>query len=116
MIDPLGFEPLAKDERAHTRMILDASWSHDGKSFVTVSRDKTAKIWSRNANDDWTAASTIKLSEGISALDLCPAPEGDRAEILALGTESGRIELHAVKRAEGGEGVSAEKIGEVVAE
>lgn len=104
-----GFEPLAKDERAHTRMILDTCWSPDGSLFVTASRDKTAKFWSKNANGEWTAVGMIKMTEGISAVDMTVIGE---KEVLALGTESGRVELYDVERKDTSASVEIVKIGE----
>ena len=41
-VDDIGYELFAADEKAHARMILDATWSSDGTMFATASRDKTA--------------------------------------------------------------------------
>ena len=40
-----GYVPYAKDEKAHTRMVLDCCWSHDGQIFATASRDKSVRFW-----------------------------------------------------------------------
>ena len=40
--DAQGFVPESKDERAHSRMVLDAAWGDD--FFVTASRDKSVSL------------------------------------------------------------------------
>jgi WD40 repeat protein len=95
-------------------MILDACWSDDGKVFITVSRDKTAKVWAQGPNGDWSSASTIKLAEGISAVEATAiASEQAGGDLVALGTESGAIELYRMDRSSTDGQVSLEKVGQV---
>ncbi|WVF71999.1 hypothetical protein IAT40_006810 [Kwoniella sp. CBS 6097] len=104
-----GYVPLAGEEKAHSRMVLDACWADgDGKKgdmFATASRDKTVKIWIP-ANADgtqWTAANTIKLDDSATAVDIIALPataeQADRRYLIAVGTESGVISIYSLKRA-----------------
>lgn len=92
--DDGGYEPVAQDERAHARMILDCCWLPGGAAFATASRDKTIKIWSQGAKHQWEAISTIKLSESITAVE---AVNSGDSVLLALGTESGAVSIYTVK-------------------
>ena len=92
--DHTGFEHLARDERAHSRMVLDCCWSPDGSFFATASRDKSVKFWKQNPNSEWTAAGTIKMNESVTAAEMTSTPEGP---LLAVGTESGAISLYTVE-------------------
>ena len=38
------YVPLAVEEKAHGRMVLDACWLPDGEAFATASRDKTVSL------------------------------------------------------------------------
>jgi WD40 repeat protein len=82
-----GYEPCAEEPRAHARMVLDCAWL-SAASFVTASRDKSAKIWVKN--DTWAVAHTITLKEAVTSVAVA-ASEG----LIALGTESGAVEIHA---------------------
>lgn len=90
-----GYELLASDEKAHSRMVLDCCWTPDGASFATASRDKTVKLWSQGAEGDWVASTTIKLSESVTAIDMVARDGGDP---LAIGTEFGSISIYSVEQ------------------
>jgi elongator complex protein 2 len=67
-------------------MVLDCCWSPDGTFFATASRDKTVKLWQKNPNNEWTATTTTKLVESVTAVEMTTLPDGI---LLAVGTESG---------------------------
>lgn len=90
----VGYELLAQDERAHSRMVLDCCWSPDGHFFATASRDKSVKIWSLAEEKVWTARSTIKLAESITAVDM--RLHGS-VVLLAVGTENGAISIYEIR-------------------
>ncbi|OCF36604.1 elongator complex protein 2 [Kwoniella heveanensis BCC8398] len=103
-----GYVPLAGDEKAHSRMVLDACWA-DGKGnkgdmFATASRDKTVKIWVPAMADatQWIAPSTIKLDESATAVEIIGLPTSQGRYLVAVGTESGSISIHALSRTENG--------------
>jgi elongator complex protein 2 len=75
-------------------MVLDCCWSPDGRFFATASRDKSVKIWKQNPNQEWAAVSILKMTESATAVDITSTPTGP---LLAIGTESGSISLHAVE-------------------
>jgi WD40 repeat protein len=79
--------PLATEERAHARMVLDCAWA--GGAFVTASRDKSVKVWRRDG-EAWACATTHKLAEAATAVAV--APQGD-GHLLAVGTEGGNVEV-----------------------
>lgn len=56
----------------------------------------------------WTLAASIKLDEGVCAVDAISTSGG--REVLAVGTESGRIWLYELSRAEGGDGEMKETL------
>ena len=103
-----GFEPLARDERAHARMVLDCCWSPDGSFFATASRDKSVKFWKQNPNSEWTAAGTIKMNESVTAAEMTSTPEGP---LLAVGTESGAISLYTIEAE--GDSLAAKLVHEI---
>lgn len=74
-------------------MVLDCCWSPDGKFFATASRDKTVKLWQKNPNNEWTATTTTKFAESVTAIEMTISSEGS---LLAVGMESGAISLHTV--------------------
>ncbi|WRT67342.1 uncharacterized protein IL334_004312 [Kwoniella shivajii] len=99
-----GYTLLAKDEKAHSRMVLDATWAkteENGKSclFATASRDKTVKIWIPSEEDrsQWIAADTIKFTEATTAVDIISYQD---SYLLAVGTETGSISIHSLKQVE----------------
>jgi elongator complex protein 2 len=79
-------------------MVLDCCWSPDGSFFATASRDKTVKLWRQNPNQEWTAVSTLKMTESATAVDITSTPEGP---LLAIGTESGTVSLYTIEVKEG---------------
>ncbi|ORX62251.1 WD40 repeat-like protein [Hesseltinella vesiculosa] len=90
---------LVAKNKAHARIIWDASWSHDDRLFATGSRDKTVKIWQQPAQQDltspeWACVATLKCTEAVTALDFAPALKDGRY-LLAVGLENGQLQLWA---------------------
>ncbi|AAW41943.2 conserved hypothetical protein [Cryptococcus deneoformans JEC21] len=95
--DGEGYFPLAGDEKAHARMVLDACWADERNDmFATASRDKTVKIWTSAVADgsQWAAAGTIKLTVASTAVAMIN--DGSDGYLLAVGKESGSIEVFTV--------------------
>ena len=90
-----GYEPLT-GERAHARIVWDATWRMDGaRMFATVSRDKTAKIWQLEASSErpHTLVQTLPLADAATAVAF-----GVHGE-LAVGLESGAVIIYAADAA-----------------
>ncbi|KAF2140509.1 uncharacterized protein K452DRAFT_299261 [Aplosporella prunicola CBS 121167] len=91
-------------DKAHTRMLLDASWaplpSNDAadslRIFATAGRDSKVKLWhltpgSEDAGPSVANISTLPAEGPVTAVAFCPAllPNGTFA--LAYGTEKGAV-------------------------
>ncbi|KAI0254274.1 WD40 repeat-like protein [Lactifluus subvellereus] len=89
-----GYVPIAVD-KSHARIIWDCSWAPDGQAFATASRDKTVKIWhSLHGNlAKWTAVADFKLPEAVTAVAFAPMIESNDRRMLAVGLETGNIQL-----------------------
>lgn len=83
-------------EKAHARMINDGCWWLGG--FVTAGRDKCVKVWAQSAENQWIEAATIKLEEGATAVDAVNHAGWD---LLAVGSEGGRIAIYELVRESG---------------
>jgi len=94
----------AKDS-AHKRIIWSIHFLPFGdlRILASGSRDGTVKIWSFVGTSDGVEATTISsLSpafrvggkpDSVTSLSFCPKPQSNGAALLALGLESGRLEL-----------------------
>jgi elongator complex protein 2 len=79
-------------EKAHSRIIWDCSWTHDGCYFATASRDKTVKIWKvQDCNGDCSEQLTLSFEEAVTACDFASIDK--HIYHLALGLENGQIIL-----------------------
>ncbi|KIW27018.1 uncharacterized protein PV07_06799 [Cladophialophora immunda] len=95
---------VAINVKAHSRMILDATWlaGHTtNPSFVTAGRDKLVKLWSRGAGNEgetnFTMRSSIARKGPVTAVSATSitASDGPRG-VLAVGEDDGTISLHTV--------------------
>lgn len=85
--------------KAHTRIIWDSDWApvEYGLSFFTGSRDKTVKAWKFDAaEDNFTAESSVKLSEPVTALSVYHELVGGKI-LLAIGTGVGAIHVYTYR-------------------
>ncbi|KAH9808805.1 WD40-repeat-containing domain protein [Melampsora americana] len=99
--DEPSFELVQKFEKAHTRMIWDVSWGPKGSEvFVTGSRDKTVKVWSKKSTESesaltaWSLSSTIKFVDAVKSCRFLPYLLNNRL-ILGVGLEDGSIHLYS---------------------
>ncbi|KAA8913153.1 WD40-repeat-containing domain protein [Sphaerosporella brunnea] len=85
----------ARKDKAHTRIIYGCSWLPGGQAFVTVSRDKSIKLWQLSDNSEVTCAATMKLALPVTAVDVLGEAVDGRYWI-AVGLEDGGLEWYAV--------------------
>lgn len=84
------------DPKGHARMILDACWAplEAGYVFATAGRDKLVKIWCLRSQHVENVAT---LATPLSATSVNMAPRlVDGSLLLAVGTESGEVEIYAI--------------------
>jgi elongator complex protein 2 len=77
-------------EKAHSRIIWSAKFSHDAKLIVTGSRDKTLKIWSNDKVLNLLHAHSFE--SGLTSVDFFHSLL-DSKYILAVGFENGDIDI-----------------------
>ena len=89
---------VAKIEKAHSRMILDASWlpSSEHCVFATAGRDKLVKIWQRQEGDEheFFCKTTIMRQSPITAIAFSAVGKDQRRAAMAVGEETGQISIH----------------------
>lgn len=96
-----------RKDKAHTRIIYDCAWlPGSDKAFVTVSRDKSIKIWGQSGDSSWASKNTVKFAVPITAVDIMGEITGGRCWIM-IGLEDGGLELYA---AEAGKWDTIEKV------
>lgn len=93
-----------KTNGVHTRIIWSCDWSHDSKYFITSSREGKVVVWCRTeqTNEDnnsslngWKAEEILELkNESITAVTFAQSLHTNGAYILALGCESGIINIY----------------------
>ena len=90
------YEMMASGPKAHTRMILAASWaaSNSGQSFVTAGRDKCIKLWVAK-QDTFTCRSDVFFPAPVTAVDFSWTSTGSGVA-LAVGTELGEVSVFLV--------------------
>lgn len=90
---------LAANPKAHTRMVLDVSWSSAGgvPFFATAGRDKTVKIWAcvNGGGHDFVCRTTITRKSPVTAIDFNHSSEADLV-CLAVGEEGGKLSYHII--------------------
>ncbi|AEE32440.1 elongator protein 2 [Arabidopsis thaliana] len=98
---------MAKVE-AHKRIIWACSWNPFGHQFATSSRDKTVKIWS--VENDARIKQILVLppfGSSVTAVAWTGLDRNEKSGCVAVGMESGLIELSNVKIIETEEGTTA---------
>ncbi|KAJ1899352.1 Elongator subunit elp2 [Coemansia sp. IMI 209127] len=96
---------VARQQKAHMRIVWDAAWAPDARFFATASRDKTVKLWPVEDREpvDVDAAKwkpvVLAFPEPVTAIDFLPSllasssssSSGAPEYVLAAALESGRI-------------------------
>ncbi|EDW08843.1 probable elongator complex protein 2 [Drosophila mojavensis] len=111
--EPLdSYVPVANTDNSngvHTRIIWSCDWSHDGKYFVTSSREGKVVAWTRTKEQEsepsslngWQAAAMLELKqESITAVSFAHSflDQQDGVYVLALGTERGIIKIYQLHK------------------
>ena len=89
-----------KNAKAHSRMILGATWMPEalGSMFSTAGRDKTIKVWKVGDQGATALIMTIQAPAAVTAIDatatILQYSSGGGGVLLAYGTESGEVLVH----------------------
>lgn len=98
--DSKQWEISQSNGKAHSRMILDCTWSPATNPlfFATASRDKSVKIWSasyKNGTEHFELQHTLKFANAVTAT--CMTCNSDESiTLLAVGEEDGRISIQVL--------------------
>ncbi|KAK1553454.1 hypothetical protein Q3G72_035458 [Acer saccharum] len=85
---------LVARQEAHKRIIWSCSWNPFGHEFATGSRDKTVKIWAIEKESSVKHILTLPtFSSSVTALSWVGLDHQKNNGVLAVGMESGLIEL-----------------------
>ncbi|PIA63732.1 hypothetical protein AQUCO_00201226v1 [Aquilegia coerulea] len=97
-VDNVSYELVARQE-AHKRIIWTCSWNPFGHEFATGSRDKTVKIWGvQNKSSVKQLITLPQFTSSVTALSWCGCSSLRNKGILAVGMESGLIEVWTLSR------------------
>lgn len=97
-LDEISYDLLARQE-AHKRIIWACTWNPFAHEFATGSRDKTVKIWAVENGSSVTQLLALPLfSSSVTALSWLGLDRQTNRGLLAVGMESGLIELWALSR------------------
>lgn len=101
--DEFNSQLLARQE-AHKRIIWTCSWNPFTHEFATGSRDKTVKIWAveKTGSSVRNVLTLPQFSSSVTALSWLGLDRRTQNGLLAVGMESGLIELWAVTRPDEG--------------
>ena len=94
-MDEVSHRLIARQE-AHKRIIWACSWNPFGHEFATGSRDKNVKIWAVDKEKGSSVKQLMTLpqfSSSVTALSLFALDDQRNNGFLAVGMESGVIEL-----------------------
>ena len=86
----------SKKDSLHGRIIWCCAWTHDSKYFATGSRDGKIGIWSENVylSQPYLPTTSFEIKNtSVTALAFAPFKLSQNAYILAVGFDSGNIEL-----------------------
>ncbi|KAJ2382188.1 Elongator subunit elp2, partial [Coemansia sp. RSA 2603] len=105
-----GFRRVAKQARAHARVIWDAAWAPGARVFATASRDRSVRLWhvdpaSAAASDVVAAPVVLAFPDAVTAVDFVPHEVNGRW-VLAAALECGRVFVLSARAQD--EGVPAE--------
>ncbi|KAF5188631.1 Elongator complex protein, partial [Thalictrum thalictroides] len=99
-VDNVSYELVARQE-AHKRIIWTCSWNPFGHEFATGSRDKTVKIWAvQNKSSVKHLITLPQFASSVTALSWCARNSLRNKGFLAVGMESGLIEVWNLSRNE----------------
>ncbi|KAL3425670.1 Elongator complex protein 2 [Phlyctema vagabunda] len=86
------------DPKGHSRMILDAAWAPFTRPvFATAGRDKSVKIWTKENEEGAEfkfTGQTIQEQNSVTAIAFSNAVRESEESYLAVGTESGNINVY----------------------
>ncbi|EAS37267.3 RNA polymerase II Elongator subunit [Coccidioides immitis RS] len=90
------YRPFSSNLKAHSRMILSASWApHPTTSvFATAGRDKSVKVWAQEGTA-FVCKSSIPIARPVTAIDFLPTVLDGRLS-LAVGDDSGEVSIHDI--------------------
>lgn len=113
--DGTSYKLVAKHE-AHKRIIWSCSWNPHGYEFATGSRDKTVKIWTVGKDSSVKLLMTLpQFSSSVTALSWAGLDSKKNNGLLAVGMESGLIELWSLSVNRTDDGVAANVLAALVA-
>ncbi|KAL6188026.1 hypothetical protein ACLB2K_039420 [Fragaria x ananassa] len=113
--DGTSYKLVAKHE-AHKRIIWSCSWNPHSYEFATGSRDKTVKIWTVGKDSSVKLLATLpQFSSSVTALSWAGLDSKKNNGLLAVGMESGLIELWSLSVNRTDDGVAANVLAALVA-
>ncbi|XP_076167663.1 elongator complex protein 2 [Ptiloglossa arizonensis] len=87
-----------KKDSLHTRIIWCCSWTHDSCFFATGSRDGKIGVWNPNFTDNKIVPTTnLHVENSVTALSFSPQSISEHTYILAIGFETGYIEIQKLQ-------------------
>ncbi|XP_051144459.1 elongator complex protein 2 isoform X2 [Andrographis paniculata] len=105
-MDEISHELVVKQE-AHKRIIWACSWNPFSNEFATGSRDKTVKIWGLENGSSVKLFSTLPtFKSSVTALSWLGIERQRNHGLLAVGMESGLIELWSIVHSKNEDGLS----------
>lgn len=109
--------PVVHKDAAHARIIWDAAWADDSRTFATASRDKSVKVWrlspgatalsaSKDTAPQADANEAFSLVASVSRLaEPATAVAFDVADRLAVGLDNGDVLVYQLEGAAEGSGM-----------
>ena len=101
---------LAVKFKAHKRIVFDASWTHDSSAFVTCGREGTVKVWRLGLSEGGATVlsegpalpvyeeAVTAVAFGTKPIESLVGESTGSGMVLAVGTESGRVDVWACAR------------------
>nr|XP_034189506.1 probable elongator complex protein 2 [Osmia lignaria] len=89
----------SKKDNLHSRIIWCCSWTYDSSFFATGSRDGKIGVWNPNFRDNKIIPTTsLDLKSSVTALAFSLQNISENSHVLAIGFETGYIEIQKIKR------------------